>query len=49
MKKAFWPESRSFKGHVHWLLVYADLLSKDDSRCQEIAAEVRAKYLEVEP
>ncbi len=49
VKKAFWPETRSFTGHVHWLLVYADLLSKDDSRCQEIAAEVRAKYLEVEP
>ena len=49
MKKAFWPEKRDFKGHVHWLLVYADQLSKDDRRCQEIAAEVRDKYLEIEP
>ena len=49
VKKAFWPETRVFKERAHWLLVYADLLSKDDSRCQEIAAAVRTKYLEDEP
>ncbi|MBQ7177621.1 MAG: hypothetical protein IJS08_09425 [Victivallales bacterium] len=46
VKEAFWPAERCFKGHVPWLLVYADLMSKDDSRCQEIAEEVRTKYLE---
>jgi len=46
--KAFWPENRSFAKAVPWLLVYAGLMAMDDSRCQEVAGEIRQKYLETE-
>ena len=46
VKTAFWPEGRPFRQHIPWLLVYADLMAVDDSRCQEIANEVKAKYME---
>jgi hypothetical protein len=46
IKKAFWPENRSFEKAVPWLLVYADLMAIDDNRCQEVASEIKKKYLE---
>lgn len=46
--KAFWPENRPFEKAVPWLLVYAGLMAMDDGRCQEVAEEIRRKYLETE-
>ncbi len=46
--KAFWPENRTFTKAVPWLLIYAGLMAVDDSRCQEVAEEIRQKYLETE-
>jgi len=50
IRAAFWPaEQRRFKEHTPWLLVYADLLATDDSRCLEAAEEIRRRHLENKP
>ena len=40
----FWPECRTFD-KIPYLLIYADLLAEDDSRCTEIAGEIFNRFL----
>ncbi len=44
IRTPFWPECRTLE-KIPYLLVYADLLAEDDSRCTEIAGEIFARYL----
>jgi len=45
VREAFWPEIRDFKNTVPFLLVYADLIAENDSRCLEVANIVFERYL----
>ncbi len=47
IRTAFWPENRNFERMVPYLLVYADLLAENDSRCTEVAQIIYEKYLEL--
>jgi hypothetical protein len=46
VREAFWPEVRNFGDTVPYLLVYADLLAENDSRCAETAQVIYERYLE---
>lgn len=45
IRVAFWPEIRILKPQVPHLLVYADLLAENDSRCTETAKVIYDRYL----
>ena len=44
IRTPFWPECRTFD-KIPYLLIYADLLAEDDSRCTEIAGEIFNRFL----
>lgn len=46
VREAFWPDSRDLQGQIPWLLIYADLLATNDSRCLEAATTIYQRYLE---
>lgn len=48
IRTAFWPESRVLKPLAPCLLIYADLLAENDSRCTEIAKAIYDKYLKAQ-
>ncbi len=49
VRTAFWPEIRTFKPLAPYLLIYADLLAENDSRCMETAKLIYDKYLKEQP
>ena len=44
IRTPFWPECRTFD-KIPYLLIYADLLAEDDSRCTGIAGEIFNRFL----
>ena len=44
IRTPFWPECRIFD-KIPYLLIYADLLAEDDSRCTGIAGEIFNRFL----
>lgn len=45
IRKAFWPEARTLKPLVPYLLIYADLLAEGDNRCTEVAKIIYEQHL----
>lgn len=45
VREAFWPDCWDMQGQIPWLLIYADLLATNDSRCLEAATTVYQRYL----
>lgn len=46
VRAAFWPPIREFRPGVPPLLIYADLVAENDSRCLEVAKIVYERYLQ---
>lgn len=44
IRTPFWPECRKLD-KIPYILIYADLLAEDDSRCTEIAGEIFKRFL----
>lgn len=44
--KKFWPNDQNINGITHPILVYADLITKDDKRTRETAEKIYEKYIE---
>lgn len=46
IREAFWPDRRSLGDQVPYLLIYADLLAENDTRCLEAAQIIYERFLQ---